>query len=78
MDLALSYTQLAHTSNTSFRQALRAGFSNLEEAVQYYTAPGIRGIHYFVASNVKDYKKAKGALPVVRPKQFIEAYHKHS
>ncbi len=38
IDLTLTYTQLVNTSNASFRQALRAGFTDLEDAIQYYTS----------------------------------------
>src|SRR4051812_39003265 len=74
IDLILTYTQLVNTSNTSFRQALRAGFNDVEDAVQYYTALDVKGINYFVTSNTKDYKKAVGHLPVVMPNQFLKSY----
>lgn len=38
IDLTLTYSQLVNTSNAALRQALRAGFIDLEDAVQYYTA----------------------------------------
>jgi predicted nucleic acid-binding protein len=76
MELTLTYTQLVHTSNASFRQALRAGFNDLEDAVQYFTALDVKGIDYFITSNTKDYKKATVQLPVVTPKQFLSHYNK--
>lgn len=76
MELTLSYTQLVNTSNASFRHALRAGFNDLEDAAQYYTALEVKGIDYFVTSNIKDYKKASVQLPVVTPKQFIQLYNR--
>ncbi|WP_018616387.1 type II toxin-antitoxin system VapC family toxin [Segetibacter koreensis] len=72
LELTLTYTQLVNTSNASFRQALRAGFDDLEDAVQYFTAIEVKGINYFVTSNIKDYKKAIGQLPVVTPSQFLK------
>ncbi len=76
IELTLTYTQLANTSNASFRRAIRAGFNDLEDAVQYYTATDIKGIDYFITSNNKDYKKATAQLPVVTPKQFLSVYKK--
>lgn len=76
MELTLTYTQLVNTSNASFRQALRAGFNDLEDAVQYYTALEVKGIDYFITSDIKDYKKATVQLPVVTPQQFLAQYNK--
>lgn len=71
IDLTLTYSQLVNTSNAAFRQALRAGFTDLEDAVQYYTALDVKGIDYFITSDIKDYKKATVQLPVVTPQQFL-------
>lgn len=43
IDLTLTYSQLVNSSNAAFRQALRAGFTDLEDAVQYYTALEVKG-----------------------------------
>lgn len=72
IELTLTYTQLAHTTDTSFKQALRAGFNDIEDAVRFYTAISIKGIDKFITSNIKDYKKASAHLPVVTTKHF---YH---
>ncbi len=74
IELILTYTQLANTSNASFRQALRAGFDDLEDAVQYYTAIDIKSIDYFITSNTKDYKRATTQLPVVTPKSIFISF----
>ena len=71
IDLTLTYSQLVNTSNAAIRQALRARFNDLEDAVQYYTALEVKGIDYFITSNIKDYKKATIQLPVVTPQQFL-------
>ncbi len=76
IELTLTYTQLVNTSNAAFRQALRAGFTDLEDAVQYFTALEVKGIDYFVTSNIKDLKKATVQLPVVTPKQFLSKIKK--
>lgn len=76
VELTLTYTQLADTSKAAFRQALRANFADLEDAIQYYTALNIRGIDYFITSNAKDYKKATSQLSVLSPKQFMKLYNK--
>ncbi len=74
----LSYSKLISPDNEKFSMALNAGFTDPEDAVQYYTALGIKGIDYFITSNIKDYKKAMPQLPVVTPKQFMTLYKKKS
>jgi predicted nucleic acid-binding protein len=76
MELTLTYIQFADTSKSAFGQTLKAGFADLEDAVQYYTALQIKGIDYFVTSNTKDYKKASAQLPVITATQFIRMYNK--
>jgi predicted nucleic acid-binding protein len=72
----LSYSKLVNPDNTAFQTALSIGFSDPEDAVQYYTALQIRGIDYFITSNSKDYKKATPQLPVLTAIQFIALYNK--
>jgi len=76
MELTLTYIQFADTSKSAFIQALTAGFPDLEDAVQYYTALQIKGIDYFLTSNTKDYKKASVQLPVITATQFIMMYNR--
>ncbi|HWR32344.1 MAG TPA: PIN domain-containing protein [Chitinophagaceae bacterium] len=76
IELTLTYTQLADITRPAFSFALRAGFPDLEDAVQYHTALRIKGIDYFISSNTRDYKKASSQLPVLTPKQFMVLYNK--
>ena len=76
IELILSYTNLIDTSKQTFKNALRAGFNDIEDAIQYHTALQIKGIDYFITSNLKDFKKASAQLPVVSPKQFMALYKK--
>lgn len=72
----LTYSKLANPGNIVFQTALSVGFSDPEDAVQYYTALHIKGIDYFITSNTKDYKKATPQLPVITPRQFMTIYNK--
>ncbi len=76
MELTLTYVEFADTSKSAFGQALKAGFTDLEDAVQYYTALQIKGVDYFLISNTKDYKKASVQLPVITATQFIRMYNR--
>jgi predicted nucleic acid-binding protein len=68
----LSYIRLADITEKIFLEAINSGFSDLEDAIQYYSALQIKSIDYFVTSNLKDYKKALPQLPVLSPKQFLQ------
>lgn len=72
----LSYSSLANPDNEIFKSALSSEFSDLEDAVQYFTAMAIKEIDYFVTSNTKDFKKSSAQLPVITPSQFIKVYNK--
>ena len=72
----LTYSKLVNPDNSVFKTALSIGFSDPEDAVQYYTTMQIKGIDYFITSNTRDYKKAHPQLPVLTPKKFMTLYNK--
>lgn len=74
----LHWSTLAHPDNTAFERALTSSFSDLEDAVQYFTALNIPGIDYFITSNTKDFKKALAALPVVSPRSYMQLWESNT
>lgn len=76
LDAVLKYTRVAISPEKIFQQAIASEFSDVEDAVQYFTALHINGIEYFVSSNLRDFKKALPVLPAVSPKQMIELINK--
>ena len=70
----LSFTQLVNPDNLVFNVALDANFSDIEDSVQYYTAFQVKGMNFFITSNIKDFKKANNLLPVHTAKQFMQQY----
>jgi predicted nucleic acid-binding protein len=72
----LSFVSLISPPGNIFLQAIHAGFTDLEDEVQYYTALQVKGIDYFLTSNTKDYKKASVQLPVITATQFIKMYNR--
>jgi hypothetical protein len=72
----LRIVSLAPADEKTFQTALQAGFSDLEDAVQYYTALHVSDIDYFITPNTKDFKKQSSMLPVITPKQFMTLYKK--
>jgi predicted nucleic acid-binding protein len=67
----LDYTRLLHSDEVVFITALSSGFTDLEDAIQYYTALSVKDMDYFITSNIKDYKKSLPQLTVITPKQFL-------
>ena len=76
MENLLRVVSLASADEKIFQTALQAGFSDLEDAIQYHTALQVNDIDYFITSNIKDYKKALPQLRVITPKQFMTLYKK--
>jgi len=72
----LTFISLISPTENTFHLAFSAGFTDLEDAVQYYTALQIKGIEYFITSNIKDFKKSSAQLPVLTAKQFLKLYNK--
>ena len=70
----LSYTTLTNPTNSVFEMALTSGFTDIEDALQYYTALQVKGMDYFITANLKDFKKASKILPVLSAKQFLQQY----
>lgn len=71
----LQIISLSSPDEKTFISGLHAGFSDLEDAVQYYTALNTKGMDYFITSNIKDFKKASLQLSVLTPKQFMKKYN---
>lgn len=67
-----SFVSLQSTDKQAFLSGLSSGFSDLEDAIQYQTALEIKGIDYFITSNIKDFKKALSTLQVLTPSQFLK------
>lgn len=72
--MILNYTELVNPDNKTFAAALESGFRDMEDAVQYFTALQIKGISYFITSNIKDYKNVSRQLQVIAPHQFMDIY----
>lgn len=64
---------LQSAKKEDFLAAIHSGFTDLEDGVQYETALRIKGIDYFVTSNIKDFKKTK-ELAVIRPNDFMSLF----
>lgn len=68
--MLLLVTFVSPTEKT-FRQGLFAGFTDLEDGVQYHTALQVSNLDCFITNNKKDFKTATQMLPVLTPKEFL-------
>jgi len=64
----LSVTAVIHSN---IIQAIDSGFSDFEDAVQYYSAL-THQCSYIVTRNIDDYKESD--IPVLEPKEFIALF----
>lgn len=67
----LSLIHLKSIEADDFTTAFSLSFNDLEDAVLFQTATEIKGIAYFVTSNLKDFQKAPKKLRIISPGDFI-------
>lgn len=60
------------TSKETILKAYDSGFSDVEDAVQYYSAVADRSVDFFVTRNTKDYKMADEHLKIITPAEAIK------
>ncbi len=65
---------IINPDNNVIKQALAAGFADLEDAIQYYTVLNSKKVNFLITNNDKDFKKATPLLPVMNPTSFIRTY----
>ncbi len=72
----LSYFNIIEASKSAIIQAYNSEFSDIEDAIQYFTAINAGIIDCLNTRNIKDYKNANQNLPVLSPAQFIKLLSK--
>ncbi len=73
----LKLVTLTSPDESIIKAALHAGFNDLEDAIQYFTAKNIKGIDYFVTSNIKDFKKSNADMTIMTPLQLKRILQKN-
>ncbi|HEY2728068.1 MAG TPA: hypothetical protein VGI61_12905, partial [Parafilimonas sp.] len=53
-------------------KAYNSSFTNVEDAVQYYSAAADKSVDFFVSRNTKDYKHADEHLKIITPAEAIK------
>ena len=68
----LNYFIILEANIHVIKKAYRSKFSDIEDAIQYYTATQHDQINYFITRNIKDFKSGESNLSVVSPSQFLK------
>lgn len=63
-------TEIIGTTKKEIVQALKNGFSDYEDSVQYSSAMSIKGLDAIITRNIKDYKNAE--IAVMTPLSFLK------
>ncbi|WP_394349362.1 PIN domain-containing protein [Phaeodactylibacter luteus] len=67
----IEMVQVAGTTKIEIIQALKNGFKDFEDSIQYSTALTIDGIEAIITRNVKDYEKSE--IAVFTPENYLKS-----
>ncbi len=62
------FIEIIEVNSHVFDQALISGFSDLEDAMQYFAAKEAK-LNCIITRNIKDYKKS--SIPVLSPREYL-------
>ena len=72
----LEYFEFIEPTKLVIIEAYNSGFSDMEDAIQYFMAKHSGFIDYIITRNIKDYKKETNGVPIVTPAQFLKLHAK--
>ena len=78
MKYLLNYFILLEANIDIFKRAYQSKFSDIEDAIQYYTATQNSNINYFITRNIKDFRSGEDNLAIATPSQFIKILKQNS
>ena len=67
----LKIVELINIDKTIIINALESGFSDFEDAIQYFSATESK-IDYIITRNKKDFKNSK--IPILTPKEYCDIF----
>lgn len=70
MKKLLNYLEIVNPSKKCILRASNSNFTDVEDAIQYFTALEHEEIDYFITRNTKDFRMAEPHLPVLSPPNF--------
>jgi len=72
IEYLLNYFIILEANISIIKRAYQSSFSDIEDAIQYYTATQDDKINYFITRNIKDFKSVKENPSVLTPSQFLK------
>lgn len=70
----LKYLEIIESNKMTIIEAYNSDFSDIEDAIQFYTVKNSGIIDYLITRNLKDYKKGQSTIPVLTPTQFLKVF----
>lgn len=67
----LSFIKICVTEKQAIVKAYNSQFTDVEDAIQYYSAAADNSIDFFVTRNIKDYKNADEHLKIITPAEAL-------
>ena len=68
----LEYFEFLEPTKLIVTEAYNSKFSDIEDAIQYFTAKNCGFIDFIITRNIKDYKKENNGVTVLTPAQFLK------
>lgn len=62
--------EIQETNKAILKNAMKSGFTDFEDAIQYFSAEQIGNIEIIVTRNIKDFKKSD--IPVLSPETTVK------
>ncbi|MEO6538863.1 MAG: PIN domain-containing protein [Ferruginibacter sp.] len=76
MAYLVEYFEILEPGKQQELKAYNSTFTDVEDAIQYYTAKDSGIIDFLITRNTKDYKHALKSLPALTPGQFLKKHIK--
>ena len=70
------YVGVQETDRTILRKAIKSGFSDFEDAIQYFSAVQLGTIDVIATRDIKDFKKSE--IPVLSPETTVKLLMKEN
>ena len=74
----LKFVEIIESSKKILIECFKLNYSDVEDAVQYFTALQDDSLDYYITRNIKHFNFKKDNLPVLTPTQFLKRLKQNS
>ena len=74
----LKFVEIIESSKKILTECFKLNYSDVEDAVQYFTALQDDSLDYYITRNIKHFNFKKINLPVLTPTQFLKRLKQNS